>query len=472
VKWQRSSDNSTWSDIVSTSNPYNTGALSATTYFRAVVQSGACTVENSSSALVIVNPLAPADTTVAVAQLSGWNLFSLPVPQMDMSSTGVFGDDAGSSTAAWQFIPGIGYQLPDTLRLGRAYWLYQLNAINVDAIGIHADSLSVPLSAGWNLVGYPFPTPGFWGSCATMDSGGVRRSLVDAVASNWIVNTMYSFNGVGYATSDDTARVWTGYWFYTLQDNLSLVWRNRGFSKAPAWAVSAGWEIPLSGRLDTGEGSVSDRIAVFGVRSGATDGFDPSFDASRPPSPPTGLALSIGFAENGATLLARDIRSAEHAEWNAVVRSSCSGMVTLSWPSPNSAVPVVLVDEIVGARIDMRNTASYTFAHTEGDRRLRIEAGNTGSMRTAIPAGILLEQNHPNPFRPETSIRFGLPDGSHVIVRVYDVYGREIATLADGLYPAGMHTVQFQANGLPSGMYLCRLESAGVSLTRLMTLTR
>ena len=61
VKWQSSPDNSTWSDIVSTNSPYSTGNLSATTYFRAVVQSGACPAANSSSAQVKVNqtPAAP-----------------------------------------------------------------------------------------------------------------------------------------------------------------------------------------------------------------------------------------------------------------------------------------------------------------------------------------------------------------------------------------------------------------------------
>ena len=64
VKWQSAPDNSTWSDIVSTANPYSTGPLSATIYYRAIVQSGNCPATNSTSAQVSVSPTSVGGTAV------------------------------------------------------------------------------------------------------------------------------------------------------------------------------------------------------------------------------------------------------------------------------------------------------------------------------------------------------------------------------------------------------------------------
>ncbi|HEY0680490.1 MAG TPA: SdrD B-like domain-containing protein, partial [Chitinophagaceae bacterium] len=65
VKWQYSTDGSTWNDIASTANPLNTGALTTTTQFRAVVQSGACAAQNSSAATVTVDPTTVGGSTAA-----------------------------------------------------------------------------------------------------------------------------------------------------------------------------------------------------------------------------------------------------------------------------------------------------------------------------------------------------------------------------------------------------------------------
>lgn len=70
-------------------------------------------------------------------------------------------------------------------------------------------------------------------------------------------------------------------------------------------------------------------------------------------------------------------------------------------------------------------------------------------------------QNHPNPFNPETVIRFSMPVASYTKGVVYDLLGREVATLLDGDLPAGDHSVKFNAADLPSGVYIFRLLTAG-----------
>ena len=93
-----------------------------------------------------------------------------------------------------------------------------------------------------------------------------------------------------------------------------------------------------------------------------------------------------------------------------------------------------------------------------------------------LPARISLKQNYPNPFNPTTTIAFTIPgEGTlHVTsLRVYDVLGREVATLVNGRLAGGEHKVVFGAKELPSGVYIYRLTTSnGYSETRKLVLMR
>jgi photosystem II stability/assembly factor-like uncharacterized protein len=75
------------------------------------------------------------------------------------------------------------------------------------------------------------------------------------------------------------------------------------------------------------------------------------------------------------------------------------------------------------------------------------------------PSAIHLEQNYPNPFSGSTTIRFDIPERAAVSLKVYDITGREVAVLASETMDAGSYTRTFNAEGLPSGMYICQLEA-------------
>jgi hypothetical protein len=88
------------------------------------------------------------------------------------------------------------------------------------------------------------------------------------------------------------------------------------------------------------------------------------------------------------------------------------------------------------------------------------------------PKEFALLQNYPNPFNPKTVVSYQLPAAGDVRLAVYDLLGREVATLVNEWRPAGKYNVAFDASGLSSGVYLYKLESNGKSATRKLTLVR
>lgn len=89
-----------------------------------------------------------------------------------------------------------------------------------------------------------------------------------------------------------------------------------------------------------------------------------------------------------------------------------------------------------------------------------------------VARGVDLHQNYPNPFNPTTTITYDLPQAASVRLTVSDVLGRQVAVLADGRQVAGSHQIAFNAVGLPTGVYLYRLEVGGQVQTRRMLLVK
>jgi hypothetical protein len=83
-----------------------------------------------------------------------------------------------------------------------------------------------------------------------------------------------------------------------------------------------------------------------------------------------------------------------------------------------------------------------------------------------------LHQNYPNPFNPSTKIKYHIPVGGFVTLKVYDVLGNEMTTLVQEEKSAGTHEVQFDANNLSSGVYFYKLQSGSFTQTNKMVLMR
>ena len=88
------------------------------------------------------------------------------------------------------------------------------------------------------------------------------------------------------------------------------------------------------------------------------------------------------------------------------------------------------------------------------------------------PADFRLEQNYPNPFNPTTEIRYQTSEVSHVTLKVFDVVGREVATLVNENLNAGSYAAKFTGNNFASGVYFYKLQAGSFVSTKKMILTK
>jgi hypothetical protein len=91
---------------------------------------------------------------------------------------------------------------------------------------------------------------------------------------------------------------------------------------------------------------------------------------------------------------------------------------------------------------------------------------------SAIPEEYSLSHNYPNPFNPSTKINYTVPQQSRVTIKVYDMLGREVATLVDENQPAGRYTVTFDGSALASGIYIYRMSSGSKVMSHKLMLLK
>jgi hypothetical protein len=121
---------------------------------------------------------------------------------------------------------------------------------------------------------------------------------------------------------------------------------------------------------------------------------------------------------------------------------------------------------VVLAVTNLTNTATiFTYAATP-------YTGVEESTLNGTPRSFVLDQNYPNPFNPLTKIKFQLPSKELVTLKVYDIMGREVAILVNGIRDAGNHTVQWSAASLSSGVYWYRLTAGTFVQTNKMLLLK
>lgn len=153
--------------------------------------------------------------------------------------------------------------------------------------------------------------------------------------------------------------------------------------------------------------------------------------------------------------------------WGGAFRSTNNGN---DWTPINSGLTETRVWALAF------DSSGFAYAGTQGGggvyRSLQSTIVSLANSDRNVPGSFALQQNYPNPFNPSTTISFSLPLTTDVSLKVFNLLGQEISTLASGNFNPGIHSVVWSASSLPSGIYFYRLQTPSFVMTRKSVLLR
>lgn len=179
----------------------------------------------------------------------------------------------------------------------------------------------------------------------------------------------------------------------------------------------------------------------------------------------TWVSANSGMPANDVRVLASNSINEMYAGTNAhgVFRSANHGD---SWEPFNTGLTDTVITSLYC------DSDGYLFAGTysKGIFKTAQRTTSVNNQTDSHPVAFALRQNYPNPFNPSTTIKYELPRASHVTLTVYDVLGREVATLVNGVEQPGSKSVEFNAGNMASGVYFYRIQAGDYVLTKKLLL--
>ena len=191
---------------------------------------------------------------------------------------------------------------------------------------------------------------------------------------------------------------------------------------------------------------------------------------SSPPSAPTGFNLTGSPGQNPRLTWNATSGATGYKIYRCMSTTSCTNFTYLTSTSSTSYTDL---NRTVGSSCSSTSGEQFTYYYVKAYNSFGTSPASTtkstctGAGKSdiaaagSLPTVFDLHANYPNPFNPSTEIRFDLPEAANVRLTVYDALGREVARLVDGPVGAGYQHATFEASGLPSGVYLYRLEAKG-----------
>jgi len=395
-----------------------------------------------------------------------WNLLSVPMAVPDPSRAAVFPSALGR---AYGYAGG--YVTAETLAAGAGYWLKFPAGEFLPIAGDSLTAETLAVAKGWNLLGsLSAPLPA---AAVATDPPGI------------ISTPFYAYDG-SYS-ADDTLRPGRGYWVKTTAAGAVVI---------DAGATPAAGAIQAIGTPRDASGAPSGTLTVADARGRSVTlrlsarGMIGADSPELPPLPPAG-AFDVRFGSrhpglpDGAAGMDGAGTTSEEVGL-PILTQGVAWPVVISWNIPGGA-SYVLANGPGGVRVSRDARGIIELA---GSGSIEIASAASLSIRRAstgdapLPSSMSLDQNFPNPFNPSTRIRFTVGTGGSndagtgddgavaVTLRVYDVAGRAVATLAAGAMAPGPHELDWNAGDLPGGVYFCVLKSGRESRTTKMLLLK
>jgi len=471
-------------------------------FFTATDQDGLITRKPDTGVFAVqVNVLQPGlvneNTQPSGSEQTAYRLISAPLDLDNKNPRAVLEDDLGPyNNTQWRFY-GIGedqrkIEFPNTAEMspGKGFWLIVKDAGKRISTGAGKSNLTskpfaVALHPKWNLIGNPFNFAIPLSNLNLKSTGQppVLRSYTGSWNNPATENIIEIQPFQGYAIFNSLASI------DTLFVDPDLSSSTNAFRSSAFTHHQMQNNKPLKGQLQTSwfirilaqcqQARDIDNIAA--VSANASNTHD---ELDRPEPPMIGEYVSVYFphpewaapvgkiaSENYCT----DIRpwTSDGGLWTFEVKTNIRDVVQLSFDGLDSVPPefeIWLMDDVLKISQNLREQRQFAVAVAGHGKRLKLVIGKRDFIDkqiatvSAIPSNFELSQNFPNPFNPVTTIRYGLPREERVTLKVYNLFGQEVATLINNeLKNAGYHAAIWDGRNnsgkaAVSGVYFVRLR--------------
>lgn len=382
----------------------------------------------------------------------GWNLLSIPFELPDSSLKDVFPDVVGDFVYSFNG----NYVATDSVTLGKGYWVQFDKNGSQELSGNFISEVEVEVEKGWNLIAGPSDS---------VKAGGI-------IDQGWILSAtpMYSFNGA-YQVS---ATVVPGKSYWVKADTGGTITLDSEIDETVFEKQSTKQEPPTYNKKVE---QLTDKLSKLTFKGG-DDNYTQTLlfgeklvDKERalfqlPPVPPS-EAFDVRFADNYR------VTSGDEKKHIRLSPGSQSEEITISYQPEKTTGSYQLLQldgegEVVESHTLEKEDAISLSVKKEVVQLVLASEQATSTTPKELPDEFSLRQNYPNPFNPATKISYSLPKASQVQLMVYNIVGRQIATLVSKKQDPGKYVVHFDASELSSGMYIYRLEAAGFTQTKQM----
>ena len=383
----------------------------------------------------------PITTTRSIPIGQNWNMVSLPLsnPIPDDSVQHLF----TNSVNRYAFIYAGGYQQRFTMTNGPGYWIKSSVAYTQDITGTPRDSLTIPVTNAWNMIG----------SISTAVDTSVAH-VTPSVPGLRVSNFFKYAGGYQIVTSIQPG---LGYWIKTSGPG-SFFMHATGPAAKVSGAVSTRSIEDLHSLTirDANGGSQTLYFGADGKKEIPVNMF------VMPPQPPVGsFDARFETAEGGTMAQTHPEEVSDVIDLPIAIQSSAYPL-TVSWKINGTSGSYELSDGAGGLH-PVRGEGSLKIASSAVNHiTLKVTSGSD------VPKEFSLSRNYPNPFNPTTTIKYGLPVDSRVTVEIYNVLGQRVRTLINDDKPAGYHSAVWEGTGnggqqMASGVYFLHLSAKGVN---------